>query len=300
MEINSDTIRALRTVYSKRFQDGFALANNDWQKYCQVEQSTGAVSVYPFLLSFGGMEEWKGDRQLKNVETKTFELPNRKFEDSVSVPRDTIEDDQYGTYGTVIQQMGMNANSLWGDIADELLTERAAAATWADDAAFFATNRKYKKNTIVNKGTVELSATAYAATRGTMRSYKAHNDKPLKVNPNLLIIGQSNEEVAFDILKNELVIAAGANKKNVWYGTADILILPCLTGVYAKWWFLADVSNVIKPVIVQQRRLPKFTALDRDTDQNVFDRDEYVYGTDARGATAYTMPHLIYGNFPEA
>jgi phage major head subunit gpT-like protein len=48
-------------------------------------------------------------------------------------------------------------------------------------------------------------------------------------------------------------------------------------------WFLLDVSRVIKPIILQVRRdFGDIVAKDKVTDDNVFDRNEFVYGVDAR------------------
>lgn len=47
-------------------------------------------------------------------------------------------------------------------------------------------------------------------------------------------------------------------------------------------WFLFCTSRAIKPFIWQTRRDYEFTSLDKPDDENVFMRDEYVYGVDAR------------------
>jgi phage major head subunit gpT-like protein len=56
----------------------------------------------------------------------------------------------------------------------------------------------------------------------------------------------------------------------------------------------------MKPVYVQKRREPTLTRMDKDTDGNVFMRNEYYYGTDARGAAFLTLPHLAFGGFVAA
>ena len=39
-------------------------------------------------------------------------------------------------------------------------------------------------------------------------------------------------------------------------------------------------------------------SLDKEDDENVFMRKEFIYGTDARGEAFASFPHLIYGSFP--
>lgn len=62
-------------------------------------------------------------------------------------------------------------------------------------------------------------------------------------------------------------------------------------------WFLLDVSRVIKPVILQVRKdFGNIVSKDKDTDDNVFDRDEYVYGTDARMNVGFGFWQQAWGS----
>lgn len=62
-------------------------------------------------------------------------------------------------------------------------------------------------------------------------------------------------------------------------------------------WFLLDVSRVIKPIILQVRRdFGKLVSKDKDTDDNVFDRNEFVYGVDARMNVGYGFWQQAWGS----
>lgn len=61
-------------------------------------------------------------------------------------------------------------------------------------------------------------------------------------------------------------------------------------------WFLADLSRAIKPVIFQERKKPNFVAKDAETDDNVFNRAEYLYGVDCRDNVGYGLWQLIWGS----
>ncbi len=62
-------------------------------------------------------------------------------------------------------------------------------------------------------------------------------------------------------------------------------------------WFLLDVSRVLKPVILQVRRdFGDIVAKDKPTDDNVFDRNEYIYGVDARMNVGYGLWQLAWGS----
>jgi len=61
-------------------------------------------------------------------------------------------------------------------------------------------------------------------------------------------------------------------------------------------WFLLDCSRVLKPLIFQERLAYKLTALDNETDENTFRRDEFLYGVRARVAAGYGLWQLAFGS----
>ena len=295
MDINRKNMDFLFKSFSMNFASGIESVPDTWQKFCGSIQSGAAANVYPFLEQFGGMREWIGERQLKNVSTRKIEVVNRDFEDTVVIPRNDIEDDQYGIYATLIAQMGCNAGKIWQDLAIEALVSNPA---WIDDTAFFTADRVYGDFPIVNNSKEELSAETYAAARKSMMEYRGHNGRNLGIIPNLLIVGPKNEAAAFAILKDrlqlrELASGVGATD-NPWNGSAELLVLPELSGDAEDLWFLTATNGILKPLFVQQRKQPALVTLDSENDENVFCRKEYIYGTDARGEAFLAFPHLIY------
>jgi len=61
-------------------------------------------------------------------------------------------------------------------------------------------------------------------------------------------------------------------------------------------WYLLDLTRVIKPIIFQKRKDYNFVALQDETDENVFMRKEYIYGTDARVNTGFGLWQLAYAS----
>ncbi|SMF86154.1 Mu-like prophage major head subunit gpT [Tistlia consotensis] len=61
-------------------------------------------------------------------------------------------------------------------------------------------------------------------------------------------------------------------------------------------WFLLDTTRMIKPLIYQEREPYKFVPLQDDTDNNVFMRNEYVYGVDGRSNAGYGLWQLAFGS----
>ncbi len=61
-------------------------------------------------------------------------------------------------------------------------------------------------------------------------------------------------------------------------------------------WYLLDCGRSLKPIIFQQRKAPAFVAKTSDTDDNVFHRNEYVYGADSRCNVGFGFWQLAYGS----
>lgn len=61
-------------------------------------------------------------------------------------------------------------------------------------------------------------------------------------------------------------------------------------------WYLMDLSRVLKPIIFQERKKPQFVAKTSATDDNVFNRKEYVYGVDLRDNVGYGLWQLAWGS----
>jgi len=61
-------------------------------------------------------------------------------------------------------------------------------------------------------------------------------------------------------------------------------------------WYLLDTTRVMKPVILQKRKNYNFVSMDKETDENVFMRKEYIYGVDARLNAGYGLWQLAYAS----
>jgi phage major head subunit gpT-like protein len=61
-------------------------------------------------------------------------------------------------------------------------------------------------------------------------------------------------------------------------------------------WFLLDTNRALKPVILQKRKDFQFVAKDKETDDNVFDKKEFVYGADARGNAGFGFWQFSWGS----
>lgn len=61
-------------------------------------------------------------------------------------------------------------------------------------------------------------------------------------------------------------------------------------------WFLLCTNRPIKPIIYQERKAPNFVAKDREEDENVFNKREFVYGVDMRCNVGFGLPQMAWGS----
>lgn len=61
-------------------------------------------------------------------------------------------------------------------------------------------------------------------------------------------------------------------------------------------WFLICSKRVVKPIVWTNRKPWTFQAKDNVTDDNVFMKKEFLYGTDARYNVGYGFPQMAWGS----
>lgn len=62
------------------------------------------------------------------------------------------------------------------------------------------------------------------------------------------------------------------------------------------YWYLADLSSVIKPIIVQMRKQPQFVSKMAPTDDNVFFEKKFLMGADGRYNVGYGLWQNIFAS----
>lgn len=67
-------------------------------------------------------------------------------------------------------------------------------------------------------------------------------------------------------------------------------------GGSGEGWYIMDSKQLMKPFIFQEREKFKLVVKDKDTDDNVFDRNELVYGVDGRCNAAYGLWQLCFAS----
>ena len=138
MIINQANLGAVFTGFNTMFMQGLAGANSVYKQIAMNVPSSAREEQFAWLGQFPGIREWIGPRVVKNLAAHGFTIVNRDFESTVSVPRNDIEDDRYGVFGPLLQELGKAA----GEHPDQLIFDLLASGFTAncyDAQPFFDT-----------------------------------------------------------------------------------------------------------------------------------------------------------------
>ncbi|MCE2564647.1 Mu-like prophage major head subunit gpT family protein [Komagataeibacter sp. FNDCF1] len=118
-----------------------------------VPSSTGAES-YAWLTNFPGLREWVGQRVVTRLGSRRFDIVNKTWESTLSISRNDLEDDQYGIYAPILQNMAYMAASHPDELIFALLAEGLVNRCY-DGETFFSTQHPVgvngaKKPTLVS------------------------------------------------------------------------------------------------------------------------------------------------------
>jgi phage major head subunit gpT-like protein len=220
MEINAGNLALLNQAYNAAFSRGLETVKPMWQMVATPVPSTTSEEKYGWLGATTKFREWIGDRQVQNLRQHDYTIKNKTWESTVSVKRERIEDDQYGIYAPLMEQMGQDAALHPDELVYSLLNVGDSTPCY-DGQFFFDT------------------------------------DHP---------VGLPGQEVSVSNF------GGGAGTR----------------------WYLFDDTKVLKPVLFQKRRDYKITPKTRLDDDNVFERNEFVWGADARTNVGFGFWQTAY------
>lgn len=99
--------KGFQTVYS----GAYLAAPTHWDKIAMQVSSEESEETYGWLGQFTQLREWIGPHEVKSLAAQGFTLKNRKFESTVSVPRENISDDKVGVFKLAFSEMGQLAKT---------------------------------------------------------------------------------------------------------------------------------------------------------------------------------------------
>lgn len=295
--VTSDFLAALLSGYQAIFKDAFTKAEDQtlWQWLCLVVESTGDKESYNWLEAVPSISEWLDERKVYGLSAEEYEVPNKNYEGTIAVDRNTLEDEKYGMITPRVRQLAVRMANHPGKLIFGLLNAGASTKTF-DGVNFFAsTGRAFgDSGSIVN-----IVAGAYAADAAKilagidlaiilLRNFKDNRGEFLGLEPDTIIYSPTME---VKILSALLPAVAGVELPEAGI-LKNRICTPYLTGgaTAGHDYIVAACGGPLKLAIFQRRKAPEFVALDKPDSEKVFMRRLIHYGVDGRYAAALLEP----------
>ncbi len=109
-------IDAFNTTLVANFNQGLASGDESWKKIAGLMPSSSAGNTYAWLSQFPQFREWIGARQHKAVKERAYRVDNRKFENTLDVPREDFEDNNLSMYSGIASSYGQSVIDLKNDL----------------------------------------------------------------------------------------------------------------------------------------------------------------------------------------
>lgn len=149
MIVNRENLNAMYNSFKTSFNNAFAGVAPMWSKIATLVPSSAKQENYGWLGSFPSLREWIGDRQVKSVAASGYAIVNKKFESSIGIPRDDIEDDSYGVTTPLFASMGDAASKHPDKLVFDLL-KNGFTTTCFDGQYFFDSDHPVGAGTVSN------------------------------------------------------------------------------------------------------------------------------------------------------
>jgi phage major head subunit gpT-like protein len=261
-----DTARAITNLRSltQKFDQGAESASPFYPSIATVVNSGGADEEYGGLGSVPGVREWLGDRQFNTLRAGKFTIENRKWESSIQIEKDDIDDARLVKYGPVLEQLGVEAMHHPDELMFELLVAGESGLCF-DGQAFFDTDHVWGESGTQSNdltyaaatGTVPTAAEfrlAYHQARTAMFGFKRDNGKYFHrptlapMSDLLLLVSPAEELTAVEALTKDLT---GGGDTNIILDRPKIVAVPYLA---AGKFYLLKTGGSLKPLIFQARQ----------------------------------------------
>lgn len=287
--------------FNTRFAQGQKAARV-WAPEISMEVPSGTEEeIYAWMHELPTVRKWaKGSaRKANRLGANAYRLTNEKYEGTVVVEREKVEDDRLGIYMPMFDSLGRQV-AKWPDREIAKLIH-ANSVCW-DGLSFFNTAHVVDPNgdtsiTYANDFTTEaLTQANFETAYARFASIPSENGEPMGLQPNAIIVPPQLRAKALSIVKAGVIAvtqgSGAAAVTNVNQDLVRVVVIPELASQPTRW-HLACTDQGIMPVVFQKREIGSLVARFRDDDPQVFDLDEYIYGVRMRAAFGWSLPYLM-------
>jgi len=288
--ITKELLGALNLSINVTWQERFKNAPNAdiWKQIAMPVNSKNLSEQYAWLGAVPSLREFKSERIAGTLSKFNYSITNKKFESTLDVDRDAIEDDRTGQVMIAINALATKAAQAYTKLVTAAFKAGFSTPIF-DGQNFFDTVHPTGANYL---GTgASITAANIDAAELLFAGQVDDKGDPLGYSGTHLLVGPYNYAAA-NLLVNTQVLASGAT--NPYFHRYEIVKLPYLAAG-DKQWALADLNEGLLPFVMQIRTAITLTSkTDLNSDRG-FDKDIFTWGTRARHNAGYGNHQLVIG-----
>jgi len=273
-----ETSIGFKAVFQKTYNDTVAEA----EPLATKITSTDLTESYAWLGNFPNMKEWIGDRDVKALQDFGYQIKNKLFEATVSVPLIHMEYDKVGLYKPAIEQLAQNCKMFGSRMVAEMVI--AGHTNKCYDSKEFFGSHTVGATTVSNIGTGALNPDNLIEAYSDMMAIKSENGQTIYAKPDIIAVGPKNLSNVMNTLKKT---HGATGESNIAYELTKYIVLPEITDMS---WYLMDTTKPIKPFILQVAIEAAFEASNDDK----FMKNAALFGAKSFMNAGYGLWQLAY------
>lgn len=283
------------------------------------EYSTGAEEDdLVFIAMLNTIREWTGPKEYTNSQAYKQDVLLKTYELTFDFRRKLVEYDKSGSVAralstTIRDTIGMGNDKL---VFDALVSSSGAGPTGFDGSSLINATHTWGGSSYSNKSTSALSYSTYDTAITTMGGYKKANGEPLNIFPTVLVVGPKLRRIGKEITGasdrigylsatgvdslpgvGTTASGGGTRMNNVFAGDGmGLIVSQRLTGTQDDYWYLMDLSQASKPMMLKTERDWELVELTDSKDDPRFTLDKFVYSIEAdKVAVSGAWPTIFGG-----
>ena len=290
VEVNSENLKALNLSIQTTFRETKDNVKNAdmYKEFAEVVPSTTKVHGVLTLTDAPGMREFTDERIPGTISDVLYQVTHRKWESTLNVKREDIEDDNIGYIPAAVRKMTTKSKKHYTRLATAAL-DGGFTAKMSDGKAFFHTDRNNILGTTGAKKT--LDATNFQAAIDLIETATGLDGEPLGLKATKLIVGPKQRAAAKAILNKETLANGESNEH---YKELELFVDPYL-GSSLNWFVLAGEEGNMPIVILERIKADKIVAKNDLNSDRAFDTDVFAWGLRGRYDAGYSDPTLLVG-----
>lgn len=146
MAITVGYINALKTTVSLAFNKYLNTAAPTYKSFTMEVPSSAGANFYPKLVELPGFREWHGSRVIHRLDAAGMAIRNRTFEQTISISREDMEDNNTGFLVPAVGQIGADAAALPDKLVYEQLQSGFAKKGMDGQYFFDADHETFDEN----------------------------------------------------------------------------------------------------------------------------------------------------------